>query len=875
MKQLDLCGAWTFSKEGSKPSWRGNVPGCVHTDLLAAGEIEDPFYRDNESGLQWISRENWVYERTFQMEDWSAFDRVLLRCDGLDTIATVTLNGAELGTTDNQYRTWEFNVKGVITTGRNTLRIRFESPLAYIEQRAAGKRALPGWAPPQETACRPWIRKSPCSFGWDWGPVLTSSGIWRPLEIVAFNTARITDLQVRQDHSRIKQGVVGLDIDGVAEIGPAGDAEALDAHARVYYKGSAIAAARGKWVDGRVHLHIDVRNAQLWWPAGMGEQPLYEVTLDVEQQRAHVAHASRRVGLRTLRLDRHEDAWGESFQFVINDIPFFAKGANWIPADAFVVRISRVEYARLIKAAAMANMNMLRVWGGGIYENDAFYDLCDEYGLCVWQDFMFACATYPAFDEAWMANVRIEIEQNVRRLRHHPSIALWCGNNELEQGLVGDTWSGGQMSWEDYGALFDRLIAEVVAEQDPQRDYWPSSPHTPPPGDRKNHADPARGDAHLWDVWHGRQPFEWYRTTQHRFCSEFGFQSFPEPRAVERYTAPGDRNITSPVMERHQRSGIGNAVIMHYLLDWYRMPVGFENTLWLSQIQQGMAIKYAVEHWRRNRPRCMGALYWQLNDCWPVASWASIDYEGRWKALHYMARRFYAPLLVSGVEKPEDGTVDIHAGNDLLKPFTGKLAWRVTRVDGKVVRSGTLPVMIATGTTALQTTLELADLIAQYGVRDLIVWLTMLDGEGSAVSWNVVTFCRPKHLELHQPNLKVEIRAWDDNSYAVTLSSKVPVLWLWASLTGIEAKYDDNFICLEPARPMRIRVTPVARMKLDDFREALVLRSVWDTYQDPCTAAPAPAPAPLNRVALLARRVAAEQEAKKKVGKTVRKRKTG
>jgi beta-mannosidase len=848
----------------------------VHTDLLAAGEIEDPFYRDNEAGLQWITRENWVYERTFQMEDWSAFDRVLLRCEGLDTIATVTLNDAELGTTDNQYRTWEFDVKGVIQTGRNTLRIRFESPLAYLECRAAGERPLPGWAPPQETALRPWIRKSPCSFGWDWGPVLTSSGIWRPLEIVAFNTARITDLRVRQDHSRIKQGVVGLDIDGVAEIGPAGEGAAFDAHARVYYKGSAIAEARGKWTDGRTHLHIDVRNAQLWWPAGMGDQPLYEVSLNVERQRAPVAHASRRVGLRTLRLDRHEDAWGESFQFVINGIPFFAKGANWIPADAFVVRLTRVEYARLIKAAALANMNMLRVWGGGIYESDAFYDLCDEYGLCVWQDFMFACATYPAFDEAWMANVRIEIEQNVRRLRHHPSVALWCGNNELEQGLVGDAWSGGQMSWEDYGKLFDRLIAGVVAEEDPQRNYWPGSPHTPPPGDRKNHADPARGDAHLWDVWHGRQPFEWYRTAQHRFCSEFGFQSFPEPRAVERYTAPGDRNITSPVMERHQRSGIGNAVILHYLLDGYRMPVGFENTLWLSQIQQGMAIKYAVEHWRRNRPRCMGALYWQLNDCWPVASWASIDYEGRWKALHYLARRFYAPLLVSGVEKPEDGTVDIHAGNDLLKPFQGTLAWRVTRVDGKVVRSGVQPVVLAAGSTALQTTLALSDLIAHYGARDLIVWLTMLDGEGAAVSWNVVTFCRPKHLELQQPNLKVEIRAWDDNSYAVTLTSKAPVLWLWASLRGIEAKYDDNFICLEPARPMRIRVTPATRMKPDDFREALVLRSVWDTYQESCGDAPAPAPvpAPPNRVALLARRVAAEQEAKKKAGKTVRKRNT-
>jgi len=432
------------------------------------------------------------------------------------------------------------------------------------------------------------------------------------------------------------------------------------------------------------------------------------------------------------------------------------------------------------------------------------------------------------------------------------------------------------MSWEDYGSLFDRLIPGVLAEQDPDRDYWPCSPHTPPPGDRRAHDDPTRGDAHVWDVWHGRKPFEWYRTSQHRFCSEFGFQSFPEPHAIEGFTEPCDRNITSYVMEKHQRSGIGNTVIMQYMLDWYRMPVGFENALWLSQIQQGMAIKYAVEHWRRNRPRCMGALYWQLNDCWPVASWASIDYSGRWKALHYLARRFFAPLLVSGVENPEAGSVEIHVSNDQLKPYTGRVTWRVMRVDGQIVRDGSCPVTVAANSASRQMTIELADLIADYGVRDLIVWIAMIDAEGASVSWNVVTFCRPKHIELQQPNLKVEIRAWDDNSYAVTLSAKAPVLWLWFSLKDVEAKYDDNFVCVEPGRPMRIRVTPMARMKLDDFRRKLVLRSIWDTYQDPCSGLPAaaPPPAPMNRVALYARRVAAEQETRKKAAKAVRKRKT-
>lgn len=867
MKQLDLNGAWTFYQEGTKRALPATVPGCVHTDLLAAGEIKDPFYRDNESQLQWITDAHWVYERTFHAEDLQVFDRVLLRCEGLDTIATLTLNDVALGSADNMYRTWEFDVKAVLKTGANTLRIRFESPLKYIERCAAGGQVLPTWHPAHEAKLRAWIRKAPSSFGWDWGPILTSSGIWRPIEIVAFNTVRITDFRIRQDHSNFKQGIVSLDIDAVAEI--CQGAAPLDALARVFYKGGVIADARGQWVDGRVTLRIDIRNAQLWWPAGLGDQPLYEVALAVQQERVNLTQTSHRIGLRTLRLDRHDDEFGESFQFVVNDTPFFAKGANWIPADTFVTRLSRVEYARLVKAAVVANMNMLRVWGGGIYESDSFYDLCDEYGVCVWQDFMFACTTYPTFDEAWMANVRVEAEQNVRRLRHHPSIALWCGNNELEQGLVGDAWTEGQMSWKDYGKLFDTLIPDVLQDLDPDRDYWPCSPHTPPPGDRANHSDPTRGDAHLWDVWHGRKPFEWYRSAYHRFCSEFGFQSFPEPRAVEAYTEPCDRNITSYVMEKHQRSGIGNAVIMQYMLDWYRMPVGFENTLWLSQIQQGMSIKYAVEHWRRNRPRCMGALYWQLNDCWPVASWASITYDGRWKALHYMARRFYAPLLVSGVENIADGTVEVHVGNDLLKNFKGTVTWRVTRLDGTVLRNDTIPVDIAANSSLLQTTLKLADLIAAHGTRDLIVWLTMLDADGSAVSWNIVTFCRPKHMDLQPPNPKIEIRAWDDNSYAVTLIAKAPILWLWVTLKNLEVKCDDNFICLEPDRPMRIRVTPAVRIKMAEFREALELHSIWDTYQECDGTLVEPEPPPVNRVALLAQRVAAQQAAVKKSARKV------
>ena len=474
-------------------------------------------------------------------------------------------------------------------------------------------------------------------------------------------------------------------------------------------------------------------------------------------------------------------------------------------------------------------MNMLRVWGGGIYEDDTFYDLCDELGICIWHDFMFACAVYPAFDEAFLANVRCEAEDNVRRLRHHPWIALWCGNNELEQGLVGPAWNDRQMSWEDYGTLFDKLLPEVTAALDPERDYWPCSPHSPH-GDRADFNNPRWGDAHLWDVWHGRKPFEWYRTCEHRFNSEFGFQSFPEPRTVYSYTEPQDRNVTTYVMEQHQRSGIGNTVIMQYMLDWFRLPAKFEMTLWLSQVLQGMAMKYAVEHWRRAMPRGMGTLYWQINDCWPVASWASIDYYGRWKALQYMARKFYAPVLLSGVENPDTGTVAVHLTNDRRQPAAGAYTWLLTDVHGETLASGGKAVAAGPLQNALVDTLELGAYLKQHGPRDLMLWLEC-SVEGEPVSTNFVSFARPKHLELDEPAISTQVESLGDNRFVVTLSATHPALWVWLELDGTDARYSDSFVHLVPGRPEKIVVSPAGAMDLDQFQAALSVRSLIDTYR--------------------------------------------
>ena len=822
MQKIDLNGEWRVVQAGKRGPIPAQVPGCVHTDLLAAGKIPDPFYRDNELKVQWIGEVDWVYSRSFSVPAaLLQHECVLLRCEGLDTFASITLNGTPVARTDNMFRTWEFDAKALLKPGKNTLEVRFDSTIPYINQKQA-ERPLPGWSAPHEIAGRAYVRKEPCNYGWDWGPVLITCGIWRPISIVAFDAARLTGARILQNHDT--PGQVVLDI--TPEVESLGDA-ASSALVSVRYEGQTVAEATGPAGEP---VSLTILEPRLWWPNNLGDQPLYDVVIELKDAEGQTLDTTtKRIGLRTLVLDRHPDQWGESFQFVVNGVPFFAKGGNWIPADAFETAMTRERYRDLLQSVKDANMTMLRVWGGGAYEHDDFYDLCDEMGITIWHDFMFACSTYPTFDDVFLANVRAEAEDNVRRLRHHASIALWCGNNELEQGLVGPAWTARTMSWDDYGKLFDTLLPEVTSALDPQRSYWPSSPHTPI-GDRANFNDPTCGDAHLWDVWHGRKPFEWYRTCEHRFNSEFGFQSFPEPKTVYGYTEPQDRNVTTYVMELHQRSGIGNTVIMQYMLDWFRLATSFDMTLYLSQILHGMAMKYAVEHWRRAMPRGMGTLYWQINDCWPVASWASIDYYGRWKALHYMARNFNQPVLVSAVEDAKTGKVDIHLTNDLREASAGVVAWRLTNAAGKSLAHGKQPATVEPLSSALVQTIDLGEYLAKHGPRDLLLWLEY-SVKGKKVSTNFATFARPKHLELAEPEISLGVEALGNNQFAVTLTAAKPALWAWLELAGTDAKFSDNYMHLYPNSPHRVVVTPSGPMTLKQFTKALSAHSLIDTYR--------------------------------------------
>ncbi|MCC5875988.1 MAG: glycoside hydrolase family 2 protein, partial [Candidatus Sumerlaeia bacterium] len=661
---------WKLLRPATGQQYPANVPGCFHEDLIRDGAISDPFVGTNEKDVYSLSKEQWVYSLDFLLDKKAAqHPGALLHFHGLDTLASVELNGKLLGRTANMFRQYDFPVAGVLREGKNHLVVTFDSPLPLMEEKQ-GQQPMYAWLIPESPEGGAYVRKMACNFGWDWGPVLPTAGIWRSVRLELRSHPGIEDLYISQVH---RENAVHLTTH-VATSSPGAKAVRLT----VSLKGRELAAGTVSIEGTKGTMELAIREPALWWPSGMGNQPLHDVRCELMGEGDTILDVRTcRIGLRELRLDRHEDEFGESFQFTCNGRPFFAKGANWIPPDAVYTRAGEEEYRSLLEAARDANMNMVRVWGGGVYEHDFFYEICDELGLCVWQDFMFACSTYPVFDEEWLAEVAAEARDNVRRIRHHACLALWCGNNELEQGLVGDSWTDRQMSWEDYSTLFDRLLPSIVSEFDPDRDYWPASPHTPH-GDRLNHRDESCGDAHLWDVWHGREPFEWYRTTRHRFVSEFGFQAFPEPRTIEGFCPPEQRHLASTVMEAHQRSGVGNTLIMSYLLDWFRLPTTFESTMHLSQILQAMSIKYAVEHWRRLMPRTMGALYWQLNDTWPGVSWSSLDYHHRWKGLHYYARNFFAPVLLSLVEKPEQGTVECHVTSDEVAEGSGHLEWLAT-----------------------------------------------------------------------------------------------------------------------------------------------------------------------------------------------------
>ena len=808
-RRLDLGGMWQVSHAG-KDNWiPASVPGCIHTDLLAAGQIPDPFYRDNEKSVQWISDTDWRYQRSFDVPaEVLKNDRVLLRCEGLDTLAVIKINGHEVGRADNMFRLWEFDVKSQLQTGENSIEVLFKSPSAYIKQHDSEQ------TPQKWVKGRAWLRKEPCSYGWDWGPVLASSGIWKNISLETFNEGRIADVLVRQNHDG---GKVILAATVTTETAGTG-AGAFKAIVTVRHNGKSVAAQTVEFADGKGEGSIEIQHPKLWWPAGMGGQPLYDVTIELlGADGGTIDSTVKRIGLRILKAVLPQ---GDSpLHFEVNGVPFFAKGANWIPADSFPHRVTTEISRRFVADAAAVNMNVLRFWGGGYYEDDAMFDACDELGICVWLDFKFACSAYPAFDDEFMENVRLEAADNLRRLRHHPCIALWCGNNEISLLNEADEWRDNTMSRADYDKLFKDLLAGQVRELAPEANYVSGSPDC--------------GDTHYWDVWHGTKTFDAYRTLT-GFMSEFGYQSFPEPRTVRAFTNEEDRaSVVTPVMKWHQRSGLGNIEGNQEMVDmihkYFNTPKDFDSTLWLSQILQGYGIKLGAESWRQSMPKSMGCVFWQYNDIWPGMSWSSVDYFGRWKALHYMARKFYAPMLVSGLENAERGTIDVFVTSDRMEAASGRLSWLVTDLAGKHITKGKARLEIPARQSLKVKTLDLQKTIQELGASGFLTWLRLESG-GNVVSENLVSLGLPKDLKLADPRLTAKVHP-SNGGFLVTIKAETPALWVWLELKDADATFSDNFIHVTPDSPGKILVRPSQLMGDEDFAKALRVRSVFDTYE--------------------------------------------
>jgi beta-mannosidase len=829
-------GPWSFrapSGPAAVKEWMpAVVPGCVHTDLLRGKKIPDPFQGTNEKNLQWIEHTDWEYRSTLSADETLlTHERVELVWKGLDTFAEVFVNGVSVLWADNMFRSWRVDVRRQLVKGPNQVLVRFRSPIAFVKPSydKLGYR-LPAINDQATEMVSMFARKAPYHYGWDWGPRFVTSGIWRPVTLEAWDGARLDDVQVFQREltdARARLGVTAL-----VQATRAGKATVA-----IGIPGGAPAAqVDAALVPGpnRITAEVVIFNPERWWPNGLGAQRLYtfETALTVDGQPR--GQRTTRIGLRTVEVVHQTDKDGKSFTIKVNGAPVFMKGANYIPSDSFVDRVTPERTRALLQAAADAHMNMLRVWGGGIYEDDRFYELCDELGLLVWQDFMFACSMYPG-DAPFLENVRREAVENVRRLRNHPSLALWAGNNEIEAAWQQWGWQRkfhlGQAAqetiWRDYQRVFHEILPRVVAEEDPGRFYTRSSPSANQDGVPPNKL--GWGDNHYWGVWHAEAPYTDYAAHTSRFMSEYGFQSFPTLDTVSRYASPLDWRIDSPVMLSHQRHPRGNQLVRTYMDRDFRIPKDFAAFLYLSQVLQATVIKYGAEAHRRRWPYNAGSLYWQLDDCWPVASWSGIDYFGRWKALHYAARRFFAPVLVSPVE--DNGTLRVFAVSDRRADTRARLTLRLVDFDGKELWRHQQDVALKANTSAVVWQAWKKEVLRGADPARVVLVAELHEG-ATLLSRNLSYFMKTRDLALPAPEVQVAVEASGAGA-TVRVTAKRFARALYLSTADGVGSFSDNFVDLLPGESVTVKWTPPpGSPPLDAARLAAALRtmSVRDTY---------------------------------------------
>ena len=832
-----LSGSWGFRKVArageTAGEWRpATVPGCVHTDLFANGKIGDPFYRLNEKDQQWIEREGWEYQTQLVLDDaTSAREHLALVFAGLDTYAEVLVNGVSASRTNNMFRTWRIDAKPLLHRGDNTILVRFRSPIEYVKPAydRLGYR-LPAVNDQAEAMVSMWSRKAPYHFGWDWGPRLVTSGIWRPVTLESWDVARLVDVQITQD--RLDTGVATLSLKARVQ-----SARATRIRLRVNRADSesVIIEQDVRAGDTDVTIPLSINKPTLWWPNGLGAQYLYSFETRLEQATTNVLLDRRqtRIGLRTIEVVHTRDNDGKSFTIKVNGAPVFMKGANWIPADSFPSRMTAERYRWLLQSAAATHMNMLRVWGGGIYEDDRFYELCDELGLLVWQDFMFACSMYPG-DDAFLENVRREAVENVRRLRNHPSLALWAGNNEIEAAWQGWGWqqkfhlskAAQDRVWADYKKLFHQILPTVIRQEDPGRFYTRSSPSGNEDDIKSNKL--GFGDMHYWGVWHAEEPYEKYADNTSRFMSEYGFQSFPEFSTVSKYTLPGDWDIQSPVMLSHQRHPRGNPLIKTYLARDFRAPKDFKSFLYIQQLLQARIIGFAAESHRRRMGYNWGSLYWQLDDCWPVASWSGIDYFGRWKLLHHAARRFFAPELVSVVAAGDK--VQVWATSDRRVPAHARLSIRLLDFSGRDVWHRDQAITLAPNASRAYVTLAKGEILGGANPNGVVLVSELWEGT-QRLSRNTFTFLKTKDLSLPKTGLKLDVRASTTGGLEVQVTASQFAAGVY--LTGVDGFFEDNGFDLLPGESVVVPFRPERSMTPESAAAAtksIKAISVVDSY---------------------------------------------
>ena len=814
MARIDLRGVWSLRQVGADEALEAQVPGDVHSTLLAAGKIPDPYWADNEQAVQWVGRTDWEYFRTFEVDPGLlSAPSVYLNCDTLDTFAEIRINGSLVAETENMFLRHRFEVKHLLKPGTNEISIVLRSA---ENEAIARSQQLPYEIPynpaPVQAPHINLIRKTPCHGGWDWGICLMVLGIYGEIYLESVAEARIEYVTTVQEyHPDLCRVHVTAEVEAVA----GGE---TDFHVVL---GESAHSSRVRLEAGSNSLTaiVDIEHPKLWWPNGYGEQPLYDLTVRVGD-----SEVKKRLGLRRLEVVTEEDEKGLSFRVRVNGVDIFCKGANWIPADALPSRQTREVLDDLLTSAVQAHMNMLRVWGGGQYESEDFYDLCDEKGILIWQDFMFSCACYPATKE-FLESVRAEVIHQVKRLRDHACIALWCGNNECLGAL---NWfpvsrQNRDRYLVDYDRLYEGTIGRAVDEADPTRIYWPSSPSGGRGDYSNNWKDDRRGDMHYWRVWHENASFEAYYDVVPRFCSEFGYQSFPSVETVATFAPPEHWNPTAPAMEYHQRSGAGNSHITEMMTRYFRVPQGFDNFVYLSQVQQALAIKTGVEWWRRNRPVCMGTLYWQLNDLWPVCSWSSIEYGGKWKLLHYAAKRFYAPLM--GTLQPTGDGLELWVVNDHIE--NRDVAADVTVMDfrGKRLFSESIRVEVPGGGAKRVAVYERERLAP----KPHEVFVIARIRSGSEEHTNEYFFVPYKRCELADAQVSAEVIEAGEG-FAIRLNTDAPAFFVTLDVKGVPGVFADNGFTLLPGEERTLAFSPKRTTTLEEIASNLEVRHLRATY---------------------------------------------